>query len=297
MEIPYGSFFKKLYEKSFEDHIFDSAAQVGFYFSFALFPLLLFLVSLAGIVLGTTSGYKSELYFYLQQIMPDSAYTLVKKTLAEATNNSSGGKLTIGIIVALWSASAGIDSLRIALNRVNSLEEQRSWFYTKILSLILTLLLTLLISIALLSVFYGWQFVSLGLAYLGVAEPEPFLLVGLQWLVTLTVLLVIFEILYNILPDRRPFDWKWITPGATVAIVLWLLFSFGWKTYLQAFNNYDKIYGSIGAGIVLMLWLYLTALAILVGGMINSILRELRETESRKQLINEAENQNVDNVA
>ncbi len=297
MAFPYGSFFSKLYQKSFEDHIFDSAAQVGFYFSFALFPLLLFLVSLAGLILGRGSNYEYELYFYLRQIMPETAFELVKTTVGEATRNSTGGKLTIGIAIALWSASAGVDSLRIGLNRVYSLEEQRSWFFTRLLSMVLTLFLTLLISVALLGVFYGWQFVSLGLNYFGYSEPEPFLLVFLQWVITLTVLLVIFEILFNILPDTRPFEWKWITPGATVAMVLWLAFSFGWKTYLQAFNNYDKIYGSIGAGIVLMLWLYLTALAILVGGMINAILRELREVETEKQTISESENKNVDNAS
>ncbi len=297
MAFPYGSFFSKLYQKSFEDHIFDSAAQVGFYFSFALFPLLLFLVSLAGLILGRGSNYEYELYFYLRQIMPETAFELVKTTVGEATRNSTGGKLTIGIAIALWSASAGVDSLRIGLNRVYSLEEQRSWFFTRLLSMVLTLFLTLLISVALLGVFYGWQFVSLGLNYFGYSEPGPFLLVFLQWVITLTVLLVIFEILFNILPDTRPFEWKWITPGVTVAMILWLAFSFGWKTYLQAFNNYDKIYGSIGAGIVLMLWLYLTALAILVGGMINAILRELREVETEKQTISESENKNVDNAS
>lgn len=297
MAFPYGSFFSKLYSKSFEDHIFDSAAQVGFYFSFALFPLLLFLVSVAGMVLGKTSDYQLELYFYLRQIMPISAYLLVHDTIEEVTRNSSGGKITAGILIALWSASAGIDSLRIALNRVYAFEERRSWFLTKTISIALTFLLTLLISLALLGVFQGWQFVSYLFTMFGIVQPDPFLLVGLQWLATLVILLVIFEVLYNILPDRRPFRWKWITPGATVGIILWLALSLGWKTYLQFFNNYDKIYGSIGAGIVLMLWLYLTALAILIGGMINAVLLEIREVETRKQLISETEMEYVDNAS
>lgn len=281
MDFPYRSFFSKLYKKSFEDHIFDSAAQVGFYFSFALFPLLLFLVSLAGYFLGTASKYQQDLYFYLQQIMPRTAFELVRNTIQEVTINSSGGKITIGLAIALWSASAGIDSLRVALNRVYDITEQRPWVLTKIMSIALTLLLTLLISAALTVVFQGWQLISYFLESAGISAPGPYLLVVIQWIVTLTILLVIFEVLYNILPDRRPFEWKWITPGALVAIALWLALSFGWKTYLQYFNNYDKIYGSIGAGIVLMLWLYLTALAILIGGMINSILREIRESKRR----------------
>ncbi|MDH3492861.1 MAG: YihY/virulence factor BrkB family protein [Acidobacteriota bacterium] len=296
MEIPYGSFFSKLYKKSFDDHIFDSAAQVGFYFSFALFPLLLFLVSLVGYFLGSSSEYQRELYFYLQQIMPQTAFELVRDTINEVTQNTSGSKLTVGLAVALWSASAGIDSLRIALNRVYDIEEQRPWILTKIMSIVLTLLLTLLISVALTGVFQGWQLISLALKTAGIAAPAPFMLVGIQWLGTLAILLVIFEVLYNILPDRRPFQWIWISPGASVAIALWLALSFGWKTYLVYFNNYDKIYGSIGAGIVLMLWLYLTALAILVGGMINSILRELNEAKTATSINVTREDTDVDNA-
>jgi membrane protein len=297
MAFPFGSFFSKLYEKSFEDHIFDSAAQVGFYFSFALFPLLLLLVSIAGLTLGATSEYQAELYYYLSQIMPDSAYELVKTTIDEVTQNSSGGKITIGIVIALWSASAGIDSLRIALNRVYGLNEKRPWVITKVLSIVLTLLLSVLVFAALIGVFYGWQLVLITLESWGIAEPSPFVLVALQWAVTLLILLVIFELLFNLLPDRNPFVWHWITPGAFVGITIWLALSLGWKTYLQYFNNYDKIYGSIGAGIVLMLWLYLTALAILIGGMINSILHEVWSLKIESETITESEENDVDNAA
>ncbi|MEZ5307646.1 MAG: YihY/virulence factor BrkB family protein [Pyrinomonadaceae bacterium] len=277
MEFPFGSFFSRLYQKAFEDHIFDSAAQVGFYFSFALFPLLLFLVSLVGVVLGATDEYQRELYFYLSQVMPPAAFGLVKKTVTEVTLNSTGGKITIGLAIALWSASAGIDSLRIALNRVYGYQERRPWVATRSIAVVLTFALTILVSAALFGVFRGWQIVLYVFDSFGYSEPGPFLLVAIQWLTTIAILLVIFELLYNVLPDRRPFRWKWITPGASVGISLWLVLSMSWKAYLSYFDNYDRIYGSIGAGIVLMLWLYLTALAILIGGMVNSILHEISD--------------------
>ena len=276
MNLPLKSFFTKLYEKAFEDDIFSRAAQVAFYFSFAIFPLLLFFVSLVGIFLGAAENFKLELFFYIKQIMPASAYSLVRDTIEETTQNSSGGKLTIGILIALWAASAGIDSLRLALNSVYGFKESRPWWQTKLISLSFTFILTLLITFALAIVFYGWKAVSVLLSALGLPIPGPVYLVLLQWAITLVVLLVIFELLYNVLPSRKPFKWFWITPGASVGIVLWLLLSNSLKTYLAYFNTYDRTYGSIGAVIILMLWLYLTSLVILIGGVINAVMEDMR---------------------
>ncbi len=251
MEFRPKKFFLKLYEKAFDEDIFSSAAQVGFYFSFALFPLLLFLVTLFGFILESAEDFRRELYFYIRQIMPFSAYELVKNTIDEVTKNSSGGKLTIGILVALWSASAGMDSLRIALNSVYKYKESRAWWHTKLISIVLTFILTLLIAIALGTVFYGWQLISYLFQILGLPVPSPFILILLQWIITLIVLFIVFELFYNVLPDRKPTRWFWITPGGIVSIVLWLLVSKGFSTYLSYFNTYDKFYGSIGAVIEL----------------------------------------------
>src|SRR5688500_86579 len=108
-------FSKELYDKFFETDVMSAAAQVAFYFSFAFFPLLLFLISVFGMVLESTDELRGELYGYLAQIMPPSAYTLVQTTMDEIIETSSGSKLTFGLLITLWSASAGIDSLRIAL--------------------------------------------------------------------------------------------------------------------------------------------------------------------------------------
>jgi membrane protein len=267
----------KLYEKAIEDDIFSSTAQVAFYFSFSIFPLLLFAIGLFGIFLDldTNGQFKQNLYSYLFQIMPFSAYELVKTTVEEASNNSTSGKVTLGLFIALWSASAGVDTLRISLNRVYKFNETRSWWFTRLLSVIFTIVLTLLIGLALSLVFYGSKL----LENAGLPENSHYLTNFVQWVIVLVLLLIIFELLYNVLPDRKPFRWFWITPGAIVGIILWLLLSNGLKTYLQYYNTYDRIYGSIGAVIILMLWLYLTAMVILIGGMINAILRELIENK------------------
>lgn len=296
MDFEFKKFFLKLYNKAFDEDIFSSAAQVAFYLSFAIFPLLLFLVTLFGFFLDSAEDFRKELYYYLLQIMPYSAYELLKTTIEEITKGSSGGKLTFGILVALWSASAGMDSLRIALNSVFKYKESRAWWKTKLLSLSLTFILTLLITIALGVVFYGWQFISYLITYIGLPVPSPFFLVLLQWIITLLVLFIIFELLFNVLPDRKPTRWYWITPGTVVSIVLWLLVSNGFRIYLGFFNTYNKFYGSIGAVIILMLWLYLTAAAILVGGTVNSVLKEMKEESAKEAAEKDVDEIDVDDI-
>ena len=274
-------FFKRLYNKALvEEDLLSSAAQVAFYFAFALFPLLLFLVTLFGIVLESAADLRAEMFFYLRQVMPGSASDLVQQTIDQVTQNSSGGKLTFGLAVALYSASAGIDSIRIALNGVYNLTETRPWWKTKSLSLFLTFILSILITIALGVVFYGGKFIALVLDWIKLPIPSPLYLGILQWVTVLVVLISTFALLYNYLPKHRKHSWVWITPGAIVGIALWLGLSYAFRLYLGYFNTYDKTYGSLGAVIILMLWLYLTALVILIGGSMNAVLQEFTDPKT-----------------
>ncbi len=275
------AFFKRLYYKVDASDLFNRAAQIAFYFSFAFFPLLLFLVTLAGLVLESTESLKRELYGYLNQIMPSSAFDLVHKTLDEIIENSSGGKLTIGIFVTLWSASAGIDSIRSSLNAVYELKEVRSWWNTKLQSLVLTLVFIILLGIALVVVSSGWEIFQYLLAAIGFRVTSPLVLVSIQWIALFAVLLFATEVIYSWVPCFDKFRWVWITPGALVAMVLWVAFTGGFRLYLQYFNTYNRAYGSLGAVIILMLWMFLTGTAILIGGAINSVLTAMAEERTR----------------
>lgn len=288
MNFETGKFFSKLYAKFFDDDVLGHAAQVAFYFSFSLFPLLLFLLTLFGFILESADEFRSELFLYLRQIMPSSAFILVRDTISEVMEKSSGGKLTFGILVAIWSASAGFDSLRSSLNGVYNLKETRAWWKTKLISLALTIGIGILIFIALGLIFQGSQLLSWILPI-----ESPYLLKPLEFLTITLVLLFAFALLYNFCPNHAPFRWKWISPGAVSSIILWLLFSGGFRIYLRYFDTYSKTYGSLGAVIVLMLWLYLTALVILIGGAINAIFDEeagvKKETEDPEQVADEKE--------
>lgn len=282
-DFTFKKFFSRLYTKSFvEEDLMSSAAQVAFYFAFALFPLLLFFVSLFGLVLEVADELRAEMFYYLRQVMPLSAFNLVKTTIDEVTENSSGGKLTLGILIAIWSASAGIDSLRVALNGVYNLSDTRAYWKSKLFSLLMTFGLGVLITIALGTVFYGSKFVLLILNWINLPIQSPFVLSVLQWVIILAVLISIFAIIYNYLPEHRKHSFVWISPGTIAGIVLWLAFSYAFRLYLEYFNTYAKTYGSLGAMIILMLWLYLTALVILIGGSINAVLQEFTDEETAK---------------
>lgn len=279
-------FFNRFYDKMFDEDTLGNAAQVAFYFSFSLFPLLLFLISLFGLVLESADDFRLELFAYLRRIMPVTAYELVFHTMNEVIEKSSGGKITLGILIALWSSSAGLDALRGALNEVYRVKETRPYWKTKPLSLLLTLLIGLLVFVALGIVFYGSQFIVWLLATTYLTIPSPFLVGFLKWTTILAVLLFAFALVYNALPDRKIFRWQWITPGAIAGIALWLIASNGFRIYLGYFDSYSKTYGSLGAMIILMLWLYITALVILVGGVINQILEEVYD---KMRLVSESQ--------
>ncbi|MDM7920753.1 MAG: YihY/virulence factor BrkB family protein [Pyrinomonadaceae bacterium] len=269
MKFDAREYFDRLREKMNDDDILGNAAQVAFYFSFALFPLLLFLTSLIGLILNDKADLQAELFTILAQAMPASAYDLVAKTMAEVTSSASGGKLTFGILITLWSASAGVDNMRGTLNEVYNLEETRSWFKAKLVSLLLTLGIGVLILIALGFLVYGSQVIGLL-----IPVDSPVLLEALEWIVILCLLLLAFALLYNFAPNHEPLEWKWISPGAVIGVVLWIVLSTAFRIYLRYFDNYSATYGSLGAMIILLFWLYLTALVILIGGAINAIFDE-----------------------
>ena len=276
-EFEWKKFLEELYDKFFETDVLSASAQVAFYFSFAFFPLLLVLVTLFGIVLGSTDELRTELYLYLAQLMPPSAYELVRTTMDEIIKSSSGSKLTLGLLVTLWSASAGVDSLRIALNRVYEVKETRSWWKTKLQSLVLTFLFILLLAVGLAGVTAGWSLVKAALGGMGMEVTSPGLVTGIQWAAIVVVMIFSTAVVYSWLPCFKEFHWVWISPGSITAIIVWVLFGSLFRLYLHYINSYNKAYGSLGAVIILMLWMYITGLALLLGGAINSVLTELSE--------------------
>lgn len=271
-------FWIELYLLSEGSDLFGRAAQVAFFFTFSLFPLLFFLFSLSGIVLESSDFLKVEVFRFLRQIMPISVFELVNATIDEIIASSSGGKLTLGLAVTLWTASAGLDTLRAALNSVYGLAERRSWWWTRLQAILFTFAATILGAGALFVLISGREFFQRTITgYDGTGDLARFL----QWTVLVLIVLVICEAVYNLLPDYRNFRWHWVTPGTLVAVTSWLILIGGFKIYLSYFNTYNRAYGSLGAVMILMLWLYLTSLALMVGAAVNATLRQLDDEDKK----------------
>ena len=261
---------KRVWSQTNEDDIFGRAAQLSYYFLLALFPLLLFLTTLLGYFADAGSQLRNNLLGYLSPLMPSAALQLVQTTLDEVSKARGGGKLSFGILAALWAASNGMGAISQTLNIAYDTEELRPWWKVRLISIALTLTLAVLIVSALAIVLYGGRIADLVAAASGFSRVFTITWKILQWPIALAVLFTTFALIYYFAPDRRNRKWQWITPGSLVALVLWLLVSFSFRAYLHFFNSYSATYGSLGALIILMLWFYLTGAAILIGGEINS---------------------------
>ena len=250
--------------------MFGRAAQLSYYFLLALFPLLIFLTSFIGFVVGSGTGMRHSLFNYLRQVMPSSAFQLVDSTIWEITNASGGGKISFGILAALWAASSGMGAITQALNVAYDVRETRPWWKQRVVAVGLTVALSLLIISALALVLYGGRIADSMAGHFGFGNAFTLTWKILQWPMLLGFMLTAFGLIYYWAPDLHDQDWRWVTPGSVIAVAAWLVISFGFRVYLHFFDSYSKSYGSLGAVIVLMLWLYLTGAAVLVGGEINS---------------------------
>ena len=161
------------------------------------------------------------------------------------------------------------------MNNAYDANETRPWWKKRLIALVLTVSLSVLIIGAIIVIFGGSKIAEhLGANY-GFSDAFVITWKILQWPIAFAFMLLAFALIYYFAPDLRDQDWKWITPGSVTGVVLWLLVSFAFKGYLHFFDSYSKTYGSLGAVIVLMLWLYLTAAAVLIGGEINSEIENL----------------------
>lgn len=253
-----------------QNDLLDRAYELAFNFMLALFPLLLFLVALLGLFASEGSNLRESLFFYFQQAVPPSAYHLVVSTLNEITQNSGGGKLTFGLVFALYTGSGGMTQLMFTLNAAYEVRESRSWLKVRLISLGLTIAMTFLLIVALLFVFAGGKLFAWTGLVLGLHSAFSILTGVLQWTFALIFVVLAFALIYYYAPDVKEQHWYWITPGSVVGVLLWAAASAVLRAYLHFFNTYTKTYGSLGAVIILMLWFYVTGLAFLIGGQINS---------------------------
>jgi membrane protein len=264
---------KRAWKSIMEDRIFGHAAELAFYFLFALFPTLFSASSILGLIAQSATRIYDRLLHYVALLIPAQAFGVVLRTFNETTARSTSGKLTLGLIAAVWSASVGISALQDTLNAVYKIEESRSYINARIEAIGLTILLMAIITGSLASMLGGDFLAALARHRIHGAVAQMAAVVTARvggWTIATALLALAFAVIYYWAPDLKTRCWHWLTPGGAIGIVGWLLASLGLRIYLYFFNSYSVTYGSLGAVIILLTWFYITGLMLLVGAEINS---------------------------
>ena len=258
----------RTWEEQGKDNISIVAAGVAYYALFAIFPAIAALVSLYGLVFDP-AGVEQQVN-QLAGLLPPEALNVLRdqaRNVASAPQEGLGFGVLFGLALTLWSASRGTNSLITALNIAYGEEERRSFIWLAGLSLLLTLA--------------GLVFVIMTLAMI-VAVPAAINFLGLRdtpigwaaslarWPILAVAIVLALAVLYRYGPDRRQPKWRWVTWGSAIATALWIIASVGFSVYVSNFGSYNQTYGSVGAGVVLLLWFNLTSYVILMGAELNA---------------------------
>jgi membrane protein len=283
--IPVRVIVKRTWRSLLDDNLVGRAAELGFFFIFALFPSLFSATSLLGLAARSASKMYYSLLGYLSFVIPHDAMGTVLDTFNQTTATATSGKLTFALVAAIWSASVGFSAIQDSLNVVYKVKETRSYIAARLSAIGVTAILMVLFTFILASMLAG-DFLA-RLAYLRIYN-HFFAVLGaitvrsFAGIVAVVLLSLFFAVIYYFAPDVKRSNWHWITPGATIGIIGWLLASFGLRAYVHIFNNYSVTYGSLGAVIILLTWFYLTGLMLLLGAEINS---EIEAAAAAKRLL------------
>ncbi|HLH07374.1 MAG TPA: YihY/virulence factor BrkB family protein [Terriglobales bacterium] len=261
---------KRVWSSINDDDVFGRAGQLAYNFLFAIFPGLLFITALLGMLAGPGTQLRQSMMTYIATAMPPDAAHLVTKTLQQTAENSQGWKLALGLLLALFSASAGMAALEDTLNSVYDVREARPFWKSRGLAIILTIGCSALALIAIAIILYGNQAASFVSAHAGLGPIATWSWKILQWPIAFLFLTLVFAIIYYFAPDVEQRHWAWITPGSVIGILLWLVISFVFRVYLHFFNTFSATYGALGAVIILLMWFYVSGVAILAGGEVNA---------------------------
>jgi len=256
---------KRVAKGVYNDNAIGQAAQLAYYFLFALFPFLLFLITL----LGFLPLAMDEIMSLLANVMPADVISLVQENVSTLVIQQRGGLLSFGILTALWTSSSAVVAIIDNLNHAYGVQEGRPIWKVWGIALLLVLGLSGLLMVSVVLLIFGPQIGGLLAYYIGLGAEFEVIWNIARWPIIIAFLIVAMANIYYFAPDVEQ-KWKWITPGSIFAILTWIGVSLGFSVYVSQFGSYNKIYGSIGTFIVLMTWMYLMGFVILVGGEINA---------------------------
>ncbi len=267
---------KNLYFRFYDDEVPALGAQLAYYFLLAFFPFLIFLMTLVGF--SPVSG--EEVLQMASHIFPETVFLLIRDNISLVADYKNSGLLSFGIITTLWAASNGVGAVIRGLNKAYDEEEVRPFWKVKGEAILFTVALVVVIVFTFLLLIFGrnvWQYLS---TWLGLPEDVYRAWNVLRYGVMLIMMIIVFAALYHYTPNRI-LTWREVMPGAIFATFGWVLTSLGFACYVNNFTNYSKIYGSIGGVIVLLIWLFISAMIVLLGGELNATLAFDREGKEK----------------
>jgi membrane protein len=264
--------------KAREDNLTLVAGGIAFFSLLSLPPALVAIVSIYGLIASPEDVTRHV--NNLSSAMPEEAKRLVTDQLTQVVSANRAGlgfSLIIGLLIAMWGASTAMKHLMVALTLANNEDERRGFFALRLRAALLTLagIGFVIGAVLLLTVAPSWV-ESNGNRVLGMAVSV------LRWPALMLAMLVGLAFVYRYAPDRDEPKWRWTSWGAAVATVLWVLASIGFSLYASHFGSYNKTYGSMAAVVITMLWLYLTALCVLVGAVVNAELEHQTMKDTTK---------------
>ncbi len=272
-------FARDLYQEINNDNVFNGAAALGFYLTLAIFPALIVLMSVIPYL--PIQQVDQAIMDLMAQALPPEAAGVVQGVVNEVTREQRGGLLSFGILATVWAASTGMYAIMQQLNITYDVKEARNFVHARATALGLSVLFGLLVVGAFSLVVLGgvmedWLGDRLGFTPALVTAFAVF-----RWLVIVLALLLGFALIYYLGPNVEQ-KFTFITPGSVLGVAVLIVASLGFSFYTSNFGDYDATYGSIGAVIILMLWLYIAGLAILLGSEINALFEHYSSDGKRK---------------
>jgi len=270
-DLTLGQMSRNVFEQIIANNVFGRAAELAFYFLFALFPLIFLMMTSFGLFVSHRAELQNGLLSYFADFLPPTAFQLLRKVTAEIVAHASQGKLTLGVVSALWCVSSCITSMISAVNASYHVRDTRSRLKVRAIALGLSVLISTLLLAALFMVLAGNRFVGFVGSGLGLRPMVVFIWKAIQWPAAIFFVTFSCSLIYYCGPDlKKRRRWHWFTPGAAVGVLAWLAALLGFRAYLHFFNNYSVSYGSLGAVMILLIWLYVSGLACLIGAEINT---------------------------
>jgi len=264
-----SNFFSYLVYRIGKDDASGLSAQLSYYFILSLFPMLLFLLSIVPVV-----GVKqSTIRDLIREHVPGNYRDDVTSIIGDIMGNASGGLLSIGLIMALWSASNGMTALMNAFNVAYDVEDSRNFVVAKLYSVLFTLAMIVVMPVALVLPTFGQQIGDLLFGPIGLGDQVKWVFDIIRFVLPVIVVLIAFIVLYTLAPNVK-IKLMSVIPGAVFATIVFLGGSYLFSIYISNFANYSKTYGSIAGIIILMLWLYITGFIIIIGAEINAIFHQ-----------------------